>query len=164
MAGNPRARAVVTKAIEQGLSYQEMAEICGVSEGSVKRWFATGRANSKAIEPLVKQVGAIQLNPQDIGNTCITIYKNRKKRFSLEWEQLRKLAGRVLTMELIDALAKYLDGRGYLFREVWSEGDKNSVFIMISLRQLKRYVKENLQDEDIKDFYIPEEEDLEEEE
>ena len=163
MAGNPRARAIVLKAIEQGMSYDEIAELCEVSEGSVRRWVSSGRANAKTIEPLVKKVGTIQLTPQDLGNTCIEIYKKRKKRFFLERDQLMKLAGRAITLRWIDQLSKYLDGQGYLFKELINTKGDTTIFAMISHKQIARYAKYSVEEEEIEDFYIEMEEPFEDE-
>jgi hypothetical protein len=163
MGIDPRARAYVAKGIERGMTYSEMADLCGVSEGSVKRWVTTGRANARVIEPLVRHVGAVRLTPKDLGDTLIEIYKRRKKRFSMTWVQLRRLYGQTIRTRLIEELREYLDNRGYFFGEVWQEIDRQSVFLMISHRQLRRHVKEALVDEDIQTFFVEDETEEDEE-
>lgn len=53
---NHNAKEIVEAGEKQGLSHQEMAEICGVSLGTISRWKTVGRARSRAIAPLENQI------------------------------------------------------------------------------------------------------------
>ena len=53
---NNNAKEIVEAGEKQGLSHQEMAEICGVSLGTISRWKTVGRARSRAIAPLENQI------------------------------------------------------------------------------------------------------------
>ena len=56
------------------LSYQEIAELCQVSLGSVKRWMLNGRADEKAIAPLVAKIGQVYLTASQVADHVIGIY------------------------------------------------------------------------------------------
>ena len=49
---NTKAREIVEEGERNGLSHQEMAEICGVSIGTIARWKMVGRARTRTIAPL----------------------------------------------------------------------------------------------------------------
>ena len=55
---NTRAREIVEAGERKGLSHQVMAEICGVSIGTIARWKMVGRARTRAIAPLENHLGS----------------------------------------------------------------------------------------------------------
>ena len=65
---NKNARMIVTVATEKGYSYEEIAEICSVSIGSVKRWLTTGRADGNRISAIEDLIGPVHLRPGAVGD------------------------------------------------------------------------------------------------
>jgi transposase len=55
---NIKAREIVEAGERKGLSHQEMAELCGVSIGTIARWKMVGRARTRAIAPLENYLGS----------------------------------------------------------------------------------------------------------
>jgi transposase len=53
---NYRAREIVEAAEVEGLTHQDIAEICNVSLGTVSRWKTVGRARSNVIALLEAQL------------------------------------------------------------------------------------------------------------
>lgn len=53
---NTNARQIVEAGESKGFSHQKMAEICGVSIGTIARWKMVGRARTRAIAPLERQL------------------------------------------------------------------------------------------------------------
>jgi len=53
---NYKAKELVEAGEAEGLSHEDMAELCGVSVGTVSRWKTVGRARTKAIAPLIKRL------------------------------------------------------------------------------------------------------------
>jgi len=49
---NFKAREIVEAAVAEGYTYQDIAEICNVSIGTVSRWKTVGRARSNVIATL----------------------------------------------------------------------------------------------------------------
>jgi hypothetical protein len=164
MAVDPRAKAIVMKALGQGMDYSDIAGICKVSELTVKRWVSTNRADSKKIQPLIKTLGHVMLTAKDIGASLIEIYKRRKKRFRFNRSHMKKLAGQPLSHRLFADLQEYLSRKGYLLLEFWEDDDETSFFILIRTRQLKKYVKGWISDQEVDEFWMKDDEGFEEEE
>ena len=53
---NYNAKEIVGAGEKKGLSHQKMANICGVSLGTISRWKTVGRARSRAIAPLENEI------------------------------------------------------------------------------------------------------------
>ena len=51
---NVNAKEIVIKAEKEGLTHQEMADICGVKVASIYRWKKVGRAKASVITKLEK--------------------------------------------------------------------------------------------------------------
>ena len=49
---NTKAKEIVKAGEKSGLSHQKMAEICGVSIGTIARWKMVGRARTRTISAL----------------------------------------------------------------------------------------------------------------
>ena len=148
------------------LSYQEIADLCGVSLGSVKRWMLTGRAQEKAIQPLINQIGQVYLTASQVADHLFEIFKagpreNGKgksvRRFRVTDAQLAGIAGRqhirnAFLEDLIDELREYglLMVRG------------TGCFLVVSWQWLSDGCVE-IQDSEIPDFYLNLAEDIDDE-
>lgn len=65
---NYRAKEIVEAAEGQGYSHQEIADICGVSLGTVSRWKTVGRARSNVIARLEQKLkGSLPTEPLNSG-------------------------------------------------------------------------------------------------
>ena len=53
---NYNAKEIVEAGEKKRLSHQKMADICGVSLGTISRWKTVGRARSRAIAPLEDEI------------------------------------------------------------------------------------------------------------
>ena len=149
---NLRARQIVTFATEKGYSYDEIANVCGVSVGSVKRWLSTGRADADNIQHIENLVGAIYLSPESVSEILIEIYRTRKRRYRLGRKQLKSIAGRTaLKASFVKKITQMMLDRGYYFLEGFS--DDEDYFIIISTNQLCRFVSTKLSHDEIQDYY-----------
>ena len=149
---NRKARQIVTVATEKGYSYDEIAQICGVSVGSVKRWLSTGRADADKIQLIENVIGPIYLSPESVSEILDDIYKTRKQRYRLGRNQLKLLAGRsALKASFVERITQAMLDRGYYFLEAF--GDDEDYFIIISITQMNKYVPTKLSREDIQDYY-----------
>jgi len=149
---NPRAQQIVLIATEKGYSYEDIADICNVSMGSVKRWISTGRADADKIKLLEEKIGALLMTPEMVAETLIDLYKKRKKRFRLGRHQLRQIAGRsALKGAFLDQLNRCLFDKGFYFLDAF-EGD-SQFFIVISSGRLLKHVKELLSKDEIGQYY-----------
>ncbi len=149
---NVNARQLVSIALEKGYTHDEVAEICDVSVGSIKRWLATGRADAGKIQALEKEIGQIYLQPDAVGDILIEIYKNRKKRYRLKRIHLKRIAGRsALRSVFVEQLVQYLLDNGYFMLEA-VEGE-NDFFIILSVRQALFHVKKFLKISEINNYF-----------
>ena len=147
------ARQLVQVAREKGMTYQDIAEKCDVSVGSVKRWVSTGRADKNRIRPLEMIVGQTFISPEAVANVLIENYKQpSRKRYRLSPSQLRKISGRtVLGREFLKRLLEHMLGSGYHFIETVESGE--DVFVVISNQQLLTHVPRELSDKDLSAYY-----------
>jgi len=149
---NRNARLIVTKATEQGYSYEEIADICNVSIGSVKRWLSTGRADAGKIKNLEHIVGHTYLQPESVGDILIEIYRSRNKRYRLKRYQLKQISGRfTLRTSFVKQITRYLSDNGYFMLES-VEGEED-FFIILRIKQALKHVKDYLEPSDIKAYY-----------
>lgn len=149
---NVNARQIVTIAIEKGYTHNEIAEICDVSVGSIKRWMSTGRADANKIKALEREIGQIYLQPDAVGDILIEIYKKRKRRFRLKTIDLKKIAGRsALRGVFVEQLIQYMLDNGYFMLETF-EGEED-FFIVISIRQSLRHVEKYLNPSEINNYF-----------
>lgn len=149
---NTKARQIVTIATDKGYTYQEIAEICDVSIGSIKRWLATGRADASKIKKIEMEIGHVYLSYESVGDVLIDIYKNRNKRFRLKRIELKRVAGRsVLKSGFVENLLMYLLDKGYYMFEA-VEGD-DDFFVIIRIRQVLKHVKDFLSEDKINEYF-----------
>lgn len=152
-----------------GMSYRDIAELCDVSLGTVKRWMLVGRADEDKILPLIERIGhQVYLTPSHVADHLEHLYKsgprenakgNNVRRFRITNQQLKRIAGRqylkaTFKAELIDELRE----RGYLL-----VADDDG-FVMVNWKWLYNSSAE-ISDSELPDFYevIAEEIDLDEE-
>lgn len=138
------------------MSYQDIAELCDVSLGSVKRWMLNGRADEKAIRPLVERIGQVYLTVSQVADHLEQLYGagprhnakgNRVRRLVITNRQLERVAGRqhlkgAFKNDLIDELRE----RGFLFQEGTDD------FVMASWRWLHDSCAA-VNDEELPEFY-----------
>ncbi|MCP4700195.1 MAG: hypothetical protein GY862_25585 [Gammaproteobacteria bacterium] len=151
---NPKARQIVALATKKGYSYDEIADICNVSVGSVKRWLATGRANADRIQFIEDLIGPIYLSPEFVAEILVEIYRIKKKRYRLGRDQLKSVAGRVaLKASFIERITQSMLDSGYYFLEGFD--DDEDYFVIISTFQLNKMVpaKFKLSRDEIRDYY-----------
>lgn len=149
---NVNARQLVAIAQKSGYTLESIAEICGVSAGSVKRWLHTGRADAEKIKPLEQAVGQTYLQPDAVGEILIDIYTTRNKRYRLKRGSLKHIAGRsTLRSAFVDQLIQYLLDKGYFMLEA-VDGDEE-FFVIIRIGQVLKHVKDFLTREDISAYY-----------
>jgi transcriptional regulator with XRE-family HTH domain len=163
-----KAREVLRIATDKhGMSYDDVAQLCGVSLGSVKRWMMNGRADPAAIKPLLDKVGTVYLSASQVADHLQSLYaagprENRRRqnvrRLSLTAIQLAKIAGRQrLKAAFLEEISEELKDRGFLFEQ----GIGN--FIMVSWKWLNGSCAEILDDE-LRDYFIDLAEDIDEDE
>jgi len=138
------------------MSYQDIADLCDVSLGSVKRWMLNGRADEKAIRPLIERIGQVYLTVSQVADHLEQLYDagprentkgNNVRRLRIANSQLERVAGRQhLKSSFKDDLADELRERGYLFEE----GTDN--FVMVSWRWLHDSSAE-ISDDELPEFY-----------
>ena len=149
---NVNARQLVSIALEKGYTHDEIAEICDVSVGSIKRWMSTGRADASKIKALEGEIGQIYLQPDAVGDILIEIYKNRNKRYRLKRIHLKRIAGRsALRGVFVEQLIQYMLDNGYFMLET-VEGEED-FFIILSVRQALFHVKKFLKVSEINRFF-----------
>jgi hypothetical protein len=109
------------------MSYEDIAGLCNVSLGTVKRWMTNGRADEKAIRPLINKIGSVYLSASQVADHLEQLYgagsrENRKgakvHRFRITNSQLHKISGRArLKPAFMNELIEEMDRRGRLFLE-----------------------------------------------
>jgi transcriptional regulator with XRE-family HTH domain len=138
------------------MSYQDIADLCEVSLGSVKRWMLNGRANEKAIHPLIERIGQVYLSISQVADHLEQLYRagprenakgHKVSRIRLGADQLERIAGRQhLKVSFKNDLIEELRERGFLLEE--GTGD----FVLVSWKWL--YVScSELDDSEIPEFY-----------
>jgi len=149
---NKNARQIVTVATEKGYEYDEIAHICKVAVGTVKRWVSTGRADAAKIKALENEIGPVYLGSETVGDILIEIYKTRKRRYRIKRIQLKKIAGRsTLRHSFVDGIIQHLLNNGYFMLEAVAGED--DIYIIISISQILKHVKDNLKSSDINKYY-----------
>lgn len=149
---NKRARMLVRQAMQKGMSFEDVAGVCGVAVGSVKRWLATGRADADKIAALEAEVGAVYLSPETVAEDLADIYRSRKRRFRVTKDQLRRISGRSdLRDTFLNALGEALTDRGFYFLPGHVDGEE--MFLIISHVQLAKHVAENLEKSDVESYF-----------
>ena len=139
------------------MSYQDVADLCGVSLGSVKRWMLNGRADEKAIQPLVERIGRVYLKATQVADHLEHLYQagprtNAKgievHRLRLANYQLERMAGREFLKSTFKVdLYGELRERGFLFEEGTDD------FILVKWKWLHDSCAV-LSDEELPDFYV----------
>lgn len=72
-----KARAALRIAKDKHeMSFQDIADLCKVSLGSVKRWMLSGRADEKAIAPLLERIGRVCLNAIQMADHLEQLYES----------------------------------------------------------------------------------------
>jgi transposase len=133
------ARRVVLAATDKGMAYEEMAALCKVSTGTVKRWMATGRAKRSAILPLVQAVGREYISAATVSEALAALYRERNCRFCIYGADLARLAGRKnLRTAFLQEIETALDDAGFCFVRRYVNGQ--DAFFMIRWRHLERHV------------------------
>jgi len=138
------ARRVVLAAAGKGMAYEEMATLCRVSTGTVKRWMATGRAKRSAILPLVRAIGREYISSATVAEALTSLYRERSCRFCIYGADLAKLAGRKnLRTAFLQEIETALDDAGFCFVRRYVNGQ--DAFFMIRWRHLELHVGEPLE-------------------
>lgn len=146
---NLRARMIVKKALED-MDYEDIAELCSVSVGTVKRWQTTGRADAKKIAILERRVGYVYLGAQEVAETLVEIYKRRNRRFRMNKKVFGRIAGRInLREKFVGEVRDHLYDQSFFFLEMWDGGEEETIYIVIRMSQLAKYVKDELEDDEI---------------
>lgn len=146
---NKKARQIVLRATQKGFSYEDIAEKCGVSIGTVKRWISTGRADDEKISALAKEIGHINLSPEAIADILVEVYRNRNRRYRINKNDLKRVAGRaILKAAFLETLSEYLMERGFYFLE------HDDFFVVISSKQLLKHVSSTLGNEELEEYFI----------
>jgi len=109
------------------MTYTEIAKLCGVNLGTVKRWMLSGRADEKAISPLIEKVGVgrVLLSAEQVADHLEQLYdagprKNSKgtkvRRLLITNQQLVRIAGRQnLRSAFENDVRDEMRDRGFLF-------------------------------------------------
>jgi len=173
MKVNTKARQIIQKVRDElGYTFEEISEECGVSIGSVQRWYSKGRAKQNKIKFLEDLLSNIRLSETKIADILIEIYRDKKKPIYLSRKQFLNISGRVrLSPKVILKVQEKIDEKGFLLIE---ELDKDEQTVFIILRRKWCLKKANRVDEvDLEDYYyrkseieieIEEEEDEDEDE
>ena len=157
---NSQARNIVQRASDKGMTYEEIAKICGVSLGSVKRWVATGRARASAIQPLVDRLGKTLLSAESVADTLMAIYAKRGRRFRIRASDLVAIAGRCrLRDAFLAELEDALDERSCLLIRGFAGGE--DLFFVERWGQYKKHVSYTLGEKEIEEYYQDVAEDIE---
>lgn len=154
MAAYRQARHAVQKAQERGETIESIAALCGVSTGSVRRWYETGRADANAIAPLLDKIGRVYPSAEEIADDLIEFYKHRgRKPFRLyrrAWQRVTQR--RWLKGAFNESLVETLFERGYhLLLEEDSEGREMRLFL--SRKDLRVLAKEAPSEDDLREFF-----------
>lgn len=138
------------------MSYQDVADLCEVSLGSVKRWMLNGRADEKAIQPLLDRIGRVYLKATQVADHLEHLYQagprlNAKgvavRRLRIANYQLERMAGREFLKSTFKAdLYGELRERGFLFEPGTDD------FVLVKWRWLHDSCTA-ISDEELPDFY-----------
>jgi hypothetical protein len=149
---NTKAREIIEKARQEfGYTFEQISELCQVSIGSVQRWYSTGRAKANKIINLEMKLENIRLEPEQVAKSLIEIYRFRKKRYTITYNQLRKMSGRDrLSPSIIEEIQEEVDSRDFMLLEDVIDGQ--ALFAVIRRKWcFKDALK--LTDEDLSSFY-----------
>lgn len=110
-----------------GYTHDDIAQLCGVNIGSVKRWLTTGRAKADAIQPLLDIVGySPYLSAKQVTEHLVELNRPLKanqhgknvRRYSITRRQLGKIAGReILRAAFLQEIEEELLTYNLLFLE-----------------------------------------------
>jgi len=116
---NTKAREIIEKARQEfGFTFEQISELCEVSIGSVQRWYSTGRAKANKIIHLEMKLEHVRLEPEQVAKNLIEIYRFRKKRYAITYNQLRKMSGRDrLSPNIIAEIQEEVDSRNFMLIE-----------------------------------------------
>lgn len=138
------------------MSYQDIAELCNVSLGSVKRWMLNGRADEKAIRPLIDRIGQVYLNVSQVADHLEQLFRagprkntrgKKVYRLCVENSQLQRIAGRQhLKLSFRNDLTDEMRERGFLLVE--GSGD----FLLVAWKWFHNSCAV-LEDSEIPEFY-----------
>lgn len=146
------ARRYVSIALDKGYTHEEIASICDVSVGSVKRWMATGRADAQALKHLKEEIGPLYIKPKEVGEILIEIYKTRKRRYRIQKSQLKKISGRsTLRTSFMNELYEYMEENNHIMLEF--EIDNECFYVVIRKSQILHHCKETLKLNEINNYY-----------
>ncbi len=157
MAAYTKAKEALRIATDKyEMSYEDIAALCGVSLGTVKRWMSNGRADDKAIRPLINKIGSVYLSASQVADHLEQLYRtglreNQKgrtvHRFCITNNQLQKISGRErIRSAFTNELVEEMDRRGRLFLEGTND------FIIVSWKWLYDSCA-SLDESELQDFY-----------
>lgn len=124
-----KADIAIRRAMDEkfGYTHEDIAKICNVSSGSVRRWLMTKRAKASAIQPLLDIVGGsptlsvdqVAEHLEDLHKTSKLNQNNKKvHRYSISRMQLAKISGMgVLDDDFIKEIKKLLNRHNFFFME-----------------------------------------------
>lgn len=135
-----------TKLVEKALtvmSYQDIADLCGVSKGSVKRWKAVNKADLEKIRPLMKTFqNAVFRTNEEIFEILRKVYTMHTDIVMMvKLSHMRQLAGvAIYSTRRSKSFRKYCDEQDFVFVEAASFDFEG--FIFASLENLTLIAKE----------------------
>lgn len=149
------ARELIERALQEGDSLDSIADLCGVNVGSVKRWFATGRASKEKIAPLAAKVGPVYPSPSAVAQHLIAIKKHLgNPKLRIKRSYIKKIAGRSRLKGAFETeLIEYLDGEGYLFIEDVDPETDDDIYFMFRRSWLRKNIKTSLTRKNIEEFF-----------
>ncbi|MGF1727533.1 hypothetical protein [Photobacterium nomapromontoriensis] len=115
MSITDKARSSITKAKSDfGMTLADIAMLCEVNEGSVQRWYTTGRARVSSIQPLLDHLSNTRLTAEQTAKELVKISKYAQNPVRLTHARIRLMSGRdQLTKAFLKELADELDELGY---------------------------------------------------
>ena len=145
-ASTTKARHYIELArTKYGLSLEDIAFKCDVNEGSVKRWYSTGRARKSAIQPLVDLIGDVNKHIDEVVAEGIELYWSDDIRGPVQfsYKQFKALAGRdKLRDSFLEELREaFLDEGFYLLDNVDDDGVRKFALVRVSWLFNKRAKK-----------------------
>lgn len=126
-------------------SFEDIAFKCDVNEGSVKRWYSTGRARKSAIQPLVDLVGDVNRPIDEVVAEGIELYWSDGIRGPVQftYKQFKALAGRDKLREsfLGELSEAFLDEGFYLLDNIDDDGVRKFALVRVNWLFNKRAKK-----------------------
>jgi len=80
------------KEAQKTMTTKEIADLCSVNEGSVRRWSATGKADLDFIQPLLLKIPRIKIPPKRAADLIMEKFGKRNS-FSIRTVWLAKMFG-----------------------------------------------------------------------